>query len=56
MMDRTQAENRIVELSEVIREHNIRYYVEERPTISDGEYDRLFRELQSFLTSSCFPA
>ena len=29
-----------------IAEHNRRYYVLDAPTISDAEYDRLFRELQ----------
>jgi DNA ligase (NAD+) len=30
-----------------IAEHNERYYVDDAPTVSDAEYDRLFRELQS---------
>ena len=30
-----------------IAEHNERYYVDDAPTISDAEYDKLFRELQS---------
>ncbi len=29
-----------------LREHNHRYYVLDAPIISDGEYDRLFRQLQ----------
>ncbi len=33
-------------LREEIEEHNYRYYVLDRPTISDAEYDRLLRELQ----------
>ncbi len=38
---------RLVEsLREVIRHHDYLYYVEARPEISDGEYDRLFRRLQ----------
>ncbi len=34
------------QLAATIREHNHDYYVLGRPTISDREYDRLFRELQ----------
>jgi DNA ligase (NAD+) len=30
-----------------IGEHNQRYYVDDAPSISDAEYDKLFRELQS---------
>ena len=30
-----------------LHEHNYRYHVLDAPTISDAEYDRLFRELQS---------
>ncbi|MEE4637743.1 MAG: NAD-dependent DNA ligase LigA [Wenzhouxiangella sp.] len=30
-----------------IDEHNYRYYVLDQPTVSDAEYDRLLRELQS---------
>jgi DNA ligase (NAD+) len=33
-------------LAASIREHNHSYYVRDRPTISDRDYDRLFRELQ----------
>jgi len=46
-MTRTEARKRIAELAEQIREHDHRYYVLDRPTISDAHYDRLFRELQS---------
>ncbi|MCC6608874.1 MAG: NAD-dependent DNA ligase LigA [Burkholderiales bacterium] len=34
------------ELRREIDEHNYRYYVLDAPTISDAEFDRLFRELQ----------
>jgi DNA ligase (NAD+) len=37
-------------LRRVIEEHNRRYYVEDSPTISDAEYDSLFRELQALET------
>ena len=43
---RQEAEERIEELREEIRRHDYLYYVENRPEISDAEYDRLFRELQ----------
>lgn len=33
---------------ESIREHDRRYYVEDAPTISDREYDRLFQQLKDF--------
>src|SRR5919112_1733714 len=34
-------------LRDTIAEHNHRYYVLDRPTISDAEYDALYRELAS---------
>ena len=37
-----------------IAEHNARYYVDDAPTISDAEYDKLFRELVSI--ESEYPA
>src|SRR6056297_2531379 len=41
------ASNRIQQLRETINEHNYRYYVLDQPTVSDAEYDRLLRELES---------
>lgn len=41
----TNAEQRIEQLREQIRENNERYYVDSAPTISDYEYDMLMREL-----------
>ncbi len=38
-------QSRLVELKDQIRHHDYLYYVKDRPAISDGEYDRLFREL-----------
>ena len=38
---------RVERLRREIEEHNHRYYVLDRPTISDAEYDRMFRELQA---------
>ena len=40
-------EKRIAALREILQDHNYRYYVMDDPTIADGEYDFLFRELQS---------
>ena len=44
-VDRNEAEKRLQELRSQINYHNYRYYVLDDPVISDGEYDRLFREL-----------
>ena len=45
---------RAAALRREIRAHDRRYYEEDAPTISDAEYDALFRELQSI--ESQFPA
>ena len=37
---------RVAELRELIEQHNYRYYVLDDPSVSDTQYDRLFRELQ----------
>ncbi len=44
--DEQQASQRLAELRREIHFHDHRYYVLDDPVISDGEYDRLFRELQ----------
>ncbi|MQA09260.1 MAG: NAD-dependent DNA ligase LigA [Pseudonocardiaceae bacterium] len=41
-----KARERHRELAEVIDHHRFRYYVLDSPTISDGEFDTLFRELE----------
>ncbi len=41
------AVRRAAELRAQIEEHNYHYYVEDAPTVSDAEYDALFRELQA---------
>ena len=38
--------HRIVELCEVITNHNIDYHVKDKPTITDGEFDALLLELK----------
>jgi DNA ligase (NAD+) len=45
-MTKAEAKRRVEQLAREIREHDHRYYVLDRPTISDAAYDRLFRELQ----------
>jgi DNA ligase (NAD+) len=40
------AKARVATLAEQIREHDHRYYVLDKPTISDANYDKLMRELQ----------
>ncbi len=46
-MDIKQAENRINELSEILKYHNRKYYLEDSPEIEDFEYDALLRELEN---------
>jgi DNA ligase (NAD+) len=43
--DEAQAATRIEELRSQIKEHDRRYYEEAAPTISDRDYDRLYKEL-----------
>jgi DNA ligase (NAD+) len=43
--DEAQAAERVVQLRNEIEEHNRRYFEEAAPTISDREYDRLYKEL-----------
>src|ERR1700736_3610381 len=49
-----QAAKRIAQLREQIEEHNRRYYEEAAPTISDRDYDRIYKELVDLETR--FPA
>jgi DNA ligase (NAD+) len=44
-MTNTQARHRIAELSNQIRDHQFRYYVMDKPVITDAEFDSLLREL-----------
>jgi DNA ligase (NAD+) len=44
-MDKIHAEKRIKELSSEIEIHNHNYYVNDKPTISDFEFDKLLEEL-----------
>ena len=45
-MDKNTAKNRIEELSEILKYHNRKYYIEDSPEIEDFEYDRMLRELE----------
>jgi DNA ligase (NAD+) len=47
MTDAQTAASRISQLRSEIDAHNHRYYVLDRPSVPDAEYDRLFRELQA---------
>ncbi|MBA3683002.1 MAG: NAD-dependent DNA ligase LigA [Bacteroidetes bacterium] len=44
-MDKNQAESKIKQLSDEIEKHNENYYVNDAPTISDFEFDKLLEEL-----------
>ena len=44
-MNSSQINKRIKELEELINYHNKRYYLEDKPEISDGEFDLLLKEL-----------
>ena len=45
-MDIILAEKRIKELSDTLKYHNRKYYIEDSPEISDFEYDAMLRELE----------
>lgn len=46
MEAQTAVRERLATLCDVVSQHQHRYYVEDRPTVSDAEYDALYRELQ----------
>jgi len=43
--------HRIVDLCEQIRDHQFKYYVQDKPTITDGEFDALLTELKRLETA-----
>ncbi len=49
-MSKAEAKQRVATLSDEIREHDHRYYVLDKPAISDAAYDKLLRELQALET------
>jgi DNA ligase (NAD+) len=46
-MSKNNIEKKIIKLRQIINENNYLYYVLDAPTITDAEFDRLFRELQN---------
>ncbi len=46
MSNPSEIRRRMSELAEEIREHQYRYYVQDKPTITDAEFDALWRELE----------
>jgi len=46
-MERMDPEQRVAELRRAINDHNYRYYVLNDPLVSDQDYDRLMRELET---------
>jgi len=46
-MNKEQAQKRIDKLRQQILFHNYRYYALDDPVVSDAEYDRLMRELET---------
>jgi len=44
-MTATEAQHRIAELSNLINEHNYNYYILDKPTVSDYDFDMLLEEL-----------
>ena len=47
MSDESASRQRWAELAEQIRDHQFAYYVRDAPTVSDGEYDQLMRDLEA---------
>ena len=45
------AKEKILSLIKEINQHNINYYVNDNPTISDSNYDILIRELENSLSN-----
>ena len=46
-MNKQAANKKILKLREEIRHHDMKYFVENAPEISDQEYDRLYKELRA---------
>ncbi len=46
-MDEERARARIKDLVEIISHHDVKYYVEDDPEVTDHEYDRLMNELKA---------
>ena len=50
-MSDSEVRHRMSELAEEIRDHQYRYYVADKPIISDAEFDALWRELEKLENS-----
>jgi DNA ligase (NAD+) len=46
-MNRAEAKKKISGLRDLIRSHDRRYFIENRPGITDHEYDRLYTALKN---------
>jgi len=46
-MDKSEAKKKIQKLKSIIEEHDRKYFEENKPEISDQEYDRLYKELKA---------
>ncbi len=44
-MTKEQAKKKISELTKVLNQHNYKYYVQDKPSISDFEFDKMLEEL-----------
>ena len=53
-MDKASAKNKISELKQILQHHDIKYFTENKPEISDQEYDRLYKKLKAL--EQKFPA
>ena len=46
----SKIQQRVLELRQLLENHNYKYYVEAKPEISDREYDNLLEELKQLET------
>lgn len=45
-IDKDTAQKQIIELTDELNIHNVKYYVDDQPSIPDAEYDRLMQQLK----------
>ena len=55
MGSKTSKHEKILELRQLIERYNREYHEEDAPSVSDAEYDRLFRELQELEATHLVP-
>lgn len=46
-IDKNTAQEQIIDLTDELNIHNVKYYVDDQPSIPDAEYDRLMQQLKS---------